>query len=162
MAKHRIRTYVAKGVEAAWNSITTLTNNSATLGTFIATVGPFDVDVDVNLITVTTNTKPVASGSNTLDIYNGTVAVAHKVMTTMTDALATYGFTAQTIQVPVTPPIIQTYQRLAAGTPFTIAFAGGATAVATPACVTVKIEYEIPVYDPTAKVTSYGAYDDGL
>jgi len=162
MPRNRVRSEVAKGVEALRYDRCTLMDNLAGDVTYYATLGPWEVDIDVEEIAVTTAIKPAANAGNALDIYNGTLAASVELMTQMTDGLATYGFTAQTVNVPVKPPVITTARRVPAGTPVTVAFRAAASNAAAPACVTVRIGYDIPVYDGSAKATTYGAYDDGI
>lgn len=160
-SRNRIRTEVAKGVEALRKAEINLMDNLAGSVTYVGIIGPFEHDIDVMEIAVTTGIKPAANGANTLDVFNGTVAGASTLMVQMTDALATYGWTAQTIQVPVKPPVTGT-GRVSAGTPITVRFVAAGSNAAAPTNVTVRIGYDVPVYDQNARTTTYGAYDDGL
>lgn len=161
MPRNRVKNELGKGVEALRSGQVTLVDALAGSGTYVGIIGPFETDIDVQEIDITTGIKPAANGANTLDIFNGTVAANAPLMTQLTDALATYGWTAQTIQVTVKPPVIVATQRVVAGSPISVRFVAAGNNAAAPASVTVRIGYDIPIYDQNAKTTSYGAYDDG-
>lgn len=159
----RVRSEYEKGAEALRHSAVTVMDNLAGSVTYHAVIGPFETDIDVEEIAITVGgVKPAANGSNTLDIFNGTVAGAVTMMTQMTDALATYGFSAQTVGVPVKPPVIATAKRVTAGTPVVVRFVAAGSNAAAPAAVTVRLGYDIPVFDPRATAMVAGAYDGGL
>jgi hypothetical protein len=80
----------------------------------------------------------------------------------MTDALATYGWTAQTVQVPVLPPVIQTAQRVTAGTPLVVKFVAAGDNSTSPAMIDVRVGLDIPIYDYTATRHTYGTYDGSI
>lgn len=162
MPRNRVRSEVGKGVEALRHAEVTLVDALAGSGTYVGIIGPFETDIDVEEIAVITGIKPAANGANTLDVFNGTVAGSTEMMTQLTDALATYGWTAQTAQVAVKPPVIATARRVAAGTAISVQLVAAGDNSGAPASVTVRIGYDVPVYDPTAKVHTYGSYDDGI
>ena len=156
MARTKLRSELGKGVEALRKESVTLTDNLAGSVTYIGIIGPFETDIDVKSITVTLGGKP-ASGTDTLDVFKGTIA-ANVPMITQVDNTAIQALTAQ---VPSSQTILAAGNRVTANTPITVRYVGTGSNAAAPASVTVRVGYDIPTYDPVARVTTYGAYDDG-
>lgn len=153
MPRNRVRSEVGKGVEALRHESVNLFDALAGSGTYVGVIGPFETDIDIESVTVTVGVAP-AGTSNVLDVFKGTVAASVEVITQLdVDAL--------TLQVPSSQTVLSAGRRVAAGTPITVQGVFPGDNSAAPASVAVRIGYDIPVYDPTAKTTTYGSYDDG-
>lgn len=154
MARNRVRSEVGKGVEALRFGQVNLVDNLAGSVTYIQTIGPWEVDVDVMDVKVTVGAAP-AGTSNTIDLYKGTVAANLKI----TAQIDPDGFT---LQEATNVAIVAAYARIPAGTLITVVGVFPGSNAAAPAGIGVRVGVDIPVYDQNAKVTSYGAYDDGI
>lgn len=153
MPRNRVRSEVGKGVEALRYAQVNLVDNLAGNVTYVAVIGPFETDVDVQEVVVTVGAAP-AGTSNLLDVFNGTVAGSVEIVAQVDpDGL--------TLQVPSSRTVLEAGRRVRAGTPITVQGVFPGDNAAAPANISVRVGYDIPVYDPTAKVTTYGAYDDG-
>lgn len=154
MPRNRVRSEVGKGVEALRSAQVTLTDNLAGSVTYNAVIGPFETDIDVQEVVVTVGAAP-AGTANTLDVFKGTVAASVEIVAQMEPDTFT-------LQVPSSRTVLEAGRRVTAGTPITVSGLFPGDNAAAPASVTVRVGYDIPVYDQNAKVTTYGAYDDGI
>jgi hypothetical protein len=148
--RNRLENEVGKGVESLRTEQVNLVDVTSGSVTYRYVVGPFDVDVDVVDVQVTAGSVPAGTG-NTLNIYNGPVANNKTIISAIT-------MESLTLQVPTTATITQANARVPAGTPIVVSGAFPGNNSATPAVVSVTIDYEIPINDPAARVTTYGAY----
>lgn len=156
MARNRITTEANKGLEMLRHASTQLAAKAAA-GTSLGVIGPFAIDVDVVSVTVTPADAVATHSSNTVDVFNGTVAANKPIVTQILDANLT-----GSVQVPFAGVIVPGVNtRVPAGTPITVRLVTGAgNTLLTP--VSVYVSYDIPFTDPTAKVTSFGTYDGSL
>ena len=155
VTRNRIRLELGKGIEALRHEEVSLYHGTAGSLTYVGIIGPFETDVDVMEVAVTPGVKPATNGSNALDVFNGTVSGAKKIITTLADA----SFTAQ---VPVDGVIAVANRRVLAGTPISVqaVFAGNDSAA--PASLRVRVGYDISIDGyANSKMTTYGGYTDG-
>lgn len=154
MPRNRVRSEVGKGVEALRFGQVNLVDALAGNVTYIQTIGPWEVDIDVMDIEVTVGAAPAGS-SNTIDLYKGTVSGAVKICTQIDPD----GFVLQT---PTDVAVTAANSRIPAGTQITVVGVFPGDNAAAPAGIAVRVGVDIPVYDPTARATTYGSYDDGI
>lgn len=121
----------------------------------------YPVDVDVIAITITAGLVPADNSTNKVNIFNGTVAGAHSIASLDISSATGVPLVAQ---VPVSVPVVPTYQRVKAGTPISVQAIFGASDAAASAQVAVEIDINIPIDTPYdgAKTTTYQAYDAGF
>jgi len=148
--RNRLKNEVGKGIESLRMAQVSLVDNIAANVTYRHVIGPFDVDVDVVGVQVTAGQVPAGTG-NTLNIFNGPVASNRPI-------IAQVVMESLTLQVPLAATINQANARVTAGTPIVVVGQFPGNNSANPAVVSVKIDYEIPINDPAARVTTYGAY----
>lgn len=154
MSRNRIRSEVGKGAEALRFGQVTLSDALAASGTYSAVIGPWEVDMDVMEIKVTVGAAP-AGTSNTVDLYKGTVSGAVKICTQIDpDSFV--------LQTATNVAVTAANSRIPAGTVITVVGVFPGDNSSAPASVSARVGVDIPLYDPTAKVTGYGAYDDGI
>jgi hypothetical protein len=148
--RNRLENEVGKGIESLRREQVNLVDVTAGSVTYRCIVGPFDVDIDIVDVQVTAGTVPAGIG-NTLNIYNGPVAGNKTIISAVT-------MESLTLQTPLAATINQANARVPAGTPIVITGAFPGNNSANPAVVSIMLSYEIPINDPAAKVTTYGAY----
>lgn len=155
ISPHRVVQESGKGVEALRAARVDIFHTVAGSQSPVFAIGPFEVDVDVRRIVCTSGLVPADNASNILKVYNGLVATNH--------VIATWDW--HTVVPVVGVPVVLTlsgFQRVLAGTPILVAATLAGSDAAAGACLSVTVSYEIPINDPTAMQTTYGAYNQGF
>lgn len=154
--RNRRRLEVGKGVEALRHEECGFTHSVSGALTMVNIIGPFETDIDVKDVVITAGTVPTDNASNAVDVFNGTVAGANKIITTVDpDGL--------TIQVPSFATLDPKYTRVLAGTPISVRCVFGGDDSTTPASVYVRIGYDIPLDGyATSRITVTGGYDGNI
>lgn len=156
IARNRIRNEMGKGIEALRQTHLTISHTVAGALAPVIPVGPFDVDVDIVSAYITFGKLLTDAVGNAIDIFNGTVAGAKVAATNDLHAVL------PVLQVPTALTVSAANKRLKAGTVLSVRLtAGGDDSATTGAYAAVTINYEIPISDPNAKVTTYSTYDGG-
>lgn len=154
IATNRIRDELGHGLEALRSEAVTCEHTVAGSQTPVAIIGPFDVDVYIRSIWMTAGLVPADNAGNLINIYNGTVAGAVKLVNAYD-----YHAAAPTAQVPVSLPLVDSARKLTSGTILSIAPVMAGNDSAAGAQLRFRVNYEVAIQDPNAKSTTYGAYD---
>lgn len=144
--RSRIRDLLGKGAELLEQHTVAMPHSVTGSLTRHAVIGPFDVDMDVHDV-VCTSAVPVAAGANTLDVFNNAVA-ANPVITQFDPDTLVAG-------VPSVKAVTGN-RRLAADDVIIVRFVVAVANEDEDVSVTVRLERVL--HEPSAKVTTYGAY----
>src|ERR1035437_4699452 len=136
--RNRQKFEVGKGIEALRHEEVSITHSISTGQTLVDIIGPFETDIDVMDVIIVVGTVPADDSSNAVDVFNGTVTGAVKIVTTVDpDGL--------TLQVPSSATVLGASNRVLAGTPITVRVVFGADDSAAPSTVKVRVGYDIPI-----------------
>ena len=147
--RNSYRDLLGKGIEELRDVHVHMPPTATGALTQYAVVGPFEVDYDVEAV-IFTSVVPVSSGTNTMDIFNGTVAGAVNVITQFDpDTL--------TANTPTSKAVLAAGKRLAAGTVLTLRCVSAAADATEDVHVLIRLERVI--HEAAAKSVTYGTYE---
>ncbi len=149
VTRNRIRDLLGKGAELLEQVTVQLPSSVAGDLTRYATLGPWDVDMDVQDV-VLNSAVPVQSNTNTFDLFNAAIAANPVVTQVDPDTVSA-----------ATPLVLSVTgnRRITAGNSLYARLVVQAANVTEDLSVTVRLERVL--HEPDAKVTSYGGYPKG-
>ncbi len=149
VTRNRFRDLLGKGAELLEQVSVQLPSSVAGDLTRYATLGPWDVDMDVQDVVVN-SAVPVTAGTNTLDVFNNSIT-ANPVITQFDPE-----------DVVAATPLVKSVtgnRRITAGNSLYVRLVVQNADPTEDVSVTVRLERVL--HEPDAKVTSYGGYPKG-